>query len=407
MSPAPQAGRKLVCSRPGCPRVMVPPASSRRGFTLIELLVVIAIIAVLVAILLPAVQQAREAARRTECKNKLKQMGLALANYEETYGTFPYGKGGTLLGYNGNLDPARTKANYERYSVYVPLLPFLDESARFDQITAGDPTNGIAVGGPAAWNGWAPLRISHDDWKCPSDPGDYADPALEPNGVNYVYSRGDFIGNNGTEGINGNAAFTSGLFGLQTHFTIGQTPDGASNTVAFSERLRGAWRNFDSPSGAHSPLATPQRTQPLVRSSILGGVGGITSNPAACVSQIASRTDGLFYHSGVNRLKYRGGMLWTDGQPENLAFHTVLAPNSGSCARNWNQNADSDVSLLSPSSNHPGGVNVAMADGSVHFITEAIDTGDLTKDQVANGPSKYGVWGAMGTRAGADLVGTF
>ena len=378
---------------------------ARGGFTLIELLVVIAIIAVLVAILLPAVQQAREAARRTECKNKLKQLGLALANYEETYGTFCHGKGGTCTGWVGYN--AGRACNYGRASVYIPLLPFLDEAPRFDDIQAGDPSNNFPEGGPAPWDGaFGPFEVTHDDWVCPSDPGDPPGPGQ----VNYMYSRGDYIGDNGGQGIDATANHTSGLFGRHTYFSMGQVPDGASNTVAFSERLRGRWWNFhDGTSPPANNGADARRLdKPLVRNAIMANVGGITSNPAACRSTIDTNSDGLFYHSRTEWLKNFAGDEWADGQQEFLGFHTVLAPNSGSCNRGTTNWSDQDVSLITANSNHPGGVNVTMADGSVHFITEAIDTGDLTKDKrSAQGPSPYGVWGAMGTRAGADIVPKF
>ena len=386
--------------------------AARRGFTLIELLVVIAIIAVLVAILLPAVQQAREAARRTECKNKLKQMGLALANYEETYGTFCSGGGGTDPGWGTPTAGAKHhQSNWSRINVYVPLLPFLDEAPRFDDIQAGDPSPAVAgnpaipEGGPATWrDDFPPFVVEHDDWHCPSDPGDF-NSANQNGDHNYMYCRGDYIGDNGDQGRNGNAAHTSGLFGRFTYWTMGQVPDGASNTVAFSERLRGNWRNFQA-GGPGS--GNTERDRPLVRSAHFGGVAGITTNPAACVTVINANSDGLFYHSSINSVKNRTGIDWVESRIENSAFHTILAPNSGSCTNDANQWSDSNVSLNTTSSNHPGGVNVAMADGSVHFITEAIDTGDLTKDKLsAQGPSPYGVWGAMGTRAGADIVPKF
>ena len=154
----------------------------RPGFTLIELLVVIAIIAVLIALLLPAVQQAREAARRTQCKNNLKQLGLALHNYHDVYGAFVYRKGGSAAPL---ANPARFDGNYERRSGMVALLPYLDQIAVFQKIDQGDPAaapNPIPPGGPAPWFGWVGWRLRSQVLRCPSDPAQ-----IQTNGnVNYA-----------------------------------------------------------------------------------------------------------------------------------------------------------------------------------------------------------------------------
>jgi hypothetical protein len=102
-------------------------------------------------------------------------------------------------------------------------------------------------------------------------------------------------------------------------------------------------------------------------------------------------------------VKGRFGSLWTDGQAERVGFTAVLAPNSPSCTDDANGNADSVNVILPPSSNHPGGVLAAMADGAVRFISETIDTGNLGVAQPANGPSNYGVWGSLGSKDGGDV----
>ena len=378
----------------------------RAGFTLIELLVVIAIIAVLVAILLPAVQQAREAARRTQCKNNLKQLSLACMNYEETFGTFP-SNGGTNSSWTNHYG-----SNYGRLSFLVPILPFIDEAARFDQIQAGEPDfplGAVPPGGPAVWRDanhqlrWEPYQFEGDKLLCPSDPRDSDGPAdLDFSYSNYGYSMGDFVGTDNGTNRQSNRGTASGMFAAQwSYYKTGEVTDGQSNTLLISERMV---TNFG-PGG---------RSTPLVRSTTIQNFGGGQINqPSNCVAAINSNSDGLFYTTATN-VKGRAGHMWTEARPENLAIMTVLAPNSGSCSQEangtacTNGGADCLVTIATASSNHPGGVNAAMADGAVTFITDSIDTGDLTQVKSnARGKSPYGVWGAIGTRAGNDIVPEF
>jgi len=130
-----------MASRPG---FAARRGTSTSAFTLVELLVVIAIIGILVALLLPAIQAAREAARRTQCINNLKQMGMANHNYHDTHKSLPYRRGGT----GGCSD---SSCNRERLSPFVPLMPYYEEGAMYSRIMAGDATR--QPGGPEAWGG--------------------------------------------------------------------------------------------------------------------------------------------------------------------------------------------------------------------------------------------------------------
>jgi prepilin-type N-terminal cleavage/methylation domain-containing protein len=151
--------------------IMKRHSLARLGFTLVELLVVIAIIGVLVSLLLPAVQAAREAARRTKCVNHLKQFGIALHNYADVWRTLPcrrYGTTGTMGTSNA---PSTTNRDHNagRINAFIALLPFIEQQTMFDRIQAGDAAN--APGGPRGDQSWAVWDTPPPILKCPSDAG--------------------------------------------------------------------------------------------------------------------------------------------------------------------------------------------------------------------------------------------
>ena len=348
-----------------------------RGFTLVELLVVITIIGILIALLLPAVQAAREAARRSQCVNNLKQLGLAHHNYESTYKVFVYRKGGTTGG-------AANQSNQGRLSGFIPLLPFIEQKPMYDRIMAGDPA-APNTQGPAAWSGWAPWDISPGNLNCPSDPTPFNVTTTRLN--NYAFCAGDQY-----VGIAGNASLR-GIFGNGgTCVTVAEIRDGTSNTIMMSERCKG---NMGITAVAANQVETKLGTAV--------GQGGILTAPNACYA-VAS---GQYFAAGT-QVKVRFGTLWTDGQPERCGFNTILPPNAPGCTDDANVNADSGYNpsglLAPPSSRHPGGVNCLFADGSVRFISETIDTGNLGVPQPSTGMSMYGVWGALGSKQGGESV---
>jgi prepilin-type N-terminal cleavage/methylation domain-containing protein/prepilin-type processing-associated H-X9-DG protein len=380
---------------------------SRRGFTLVELLVVIAIIGVLVALLLPAVQAAREAARRGQCANNLKQFGLALHNYHDTWKVFPPRRGGTNTAAGSSADPTRTFANYDRLSAFVALLPFYEQKSMADAISGGGRTSTgqpIPPNGPAAWYSGSAAGI-YDPWKtqikmliCPSDR-----PVLTSgNGNNaknsYAFSAGDTLGGNitvnGQSGVQFNSAtaFIRGIFGgSQRCIGLQFITDGSSNTIAMSEKTTAGIF------GGRPATGEDMRTAMVIN------LPSVINNPGSCLGTTIKAT----YQSGTVKSVF--GNIWTDGQMEVCGFNTVLPPNGPSCdnTNDTSTSADATGGAITAGSNHPSGVNGLMADGAVRFFNQNINTGNLSAPQATAGNSPYGVWGALGSISGKETPGDF
>ncbi|SFI74675.1 DUF1559 domain-containing protein [Planctomicrobium piriforme] len=300
-------------------------SSRRRGFTLIELLVVIAIIAVLIALLLPAVQQAREAARRSQCKNNLKQLGLALHNYADTFSSFPAG------GYSYNIANG-TYSTEAGWTWGAMLLPFLD---------LGNYSNALQVGKIHVWDGGsnslltnpaleASLETPLTVFRCPSDVGPslhsgFGNVAIGSGGgqfvplSNYVAAATSrIIQAAGTKG----GVYENGLFYNNSRIDFRDVTDGTSNTIAFGERC---WQLAGADFNAANPIVTWQ--------------------PNA----------------------------WWAGQNSWFSLRNPINNTFGTSTGAKNARYESLASM------HAGGVQVCMADGSVRFVSQHVDL-DLTQE---------------------------
>jgi len=356
----------------------------KRGFTLIELLVVIAIIAILIALLLPAVQQAREAARRTQCRNNLKQLGLALHNYHDNFGVLPARQSGP-----GNQN-APNRAGRTRYTAHIPLLPYYDQAPLFTQIgtLVYDPAgNGVPWANVEPWTRNMPAIL------CPSD-----SVGPEPNNTgrtrghnSYVYCGGDTIarsdvGGNGTTLLGATPRPARGMFGALVCYGIRDCLDGTSNTIAMSERVM--------PTGVLSYGQTSIATTTLTA-------------PAACSAQLLP--DKTYPAGTTFTSDTLTGYRWADGANFFAGFATAIPPNGASCFSTTTLNHWGNV-LNTASSRHVGGAHCLMMDGAVRFISENINAGNqaaaLPAD-TAGGQSPYGLWGALGTKSGGESVGDF
>jgi prepilin-type N-terminal cleavage/methylation domain-containing protein len=353
------------------------------GFTLIELLVVIAIIGILIALLLPAVQAAREAARRMACSNKMKQVSLAIHTYHDAYNSMPCGG-------------SRYKRTRARYSALVSLLPYLEQQAAYDNIL----TANVDV-----WTVNACWTIDLDTFLCPSDSAGYRTKTGTANNTdhlarsNYRLCTGDWVDRSEqTNFIN-----PRGAFALSPHRyrSMGSVSDGLSNTIFFIEAN-----------------VAPGRGNSLggnVASNVSGIPTGATADPSAILDLTAclATKDGSNYKTGQAIVNNRAGRRFADSGGFYLSVATILPPNSPSC--NADASADDNstsvnydaaaAKVISASSKHTGGVMAGRGDGSVFFVSETIHSqtsGSVFPLCVKSGISPFGTWGAMGSINGGE-----
>jgi prepilin-type N-terminal cleavage/methylation domain-containing protein/prepilin-type processing-associated H-X9-DG protein len=349
------------------------------AFTLVELLVVIAIIGMLIALLLPAVQAAREAARRMQCSNHVKQLSLALHNYHDTNNLFPP--------LSGQMDRSNPPGNTD-WSALYKLMPFFEQQARFDEINNSTLTN--------VWTAHECLEARITALLCPSE-GNGRSRQYTP--TNYMLSIGDGMWNPNAPNT---GASQRTVFEKTSQRDFGFINDGTSNTAAISEAIISATARSRSVKGGIAAVAgVDNRNSP-------GGTAAKCSLSALTTG--GNRTvfaDTVNVHEDMPdepAATIRGGKFW-DGRPRHIAFSTVMPPNSPACQQPNANVSNPDVHMLPPQSNHPGGVNVGLFDGSVRFITDTVNalTPDIGREaaQVSEGRSEFGVWGALGSPRGS------
>jgi prepilin-type N-terminal cleavage/methylation domain-containing protein/prepilin-type processing-associated H-X9-DG protein len=371
-------------------------SKGQRGFTLVELLVVIAIIGILIALLLPAVQMAREAARRTQCVNSLKQIGVALANHESAMQAFPQGRKYPDWSVNGKAITSsytsytsvtqNTKQATGFYAVHIWLLPYMEQQNVYGMIdfTRAQSHQMTASGSPVNIN-YQAYDTAQGLYICPSDPN--TGQVISEN--NYRYNFGGSTPYGGavntqnhtirTDVSLGNGAFTYGLALRTSDFT-----DGLSNTAFFSERTKGSGRNNATDLPTLSDIITmPGRTDSLV---------SVDTMFNACAS----------YKPVVDTFNFMSAGRWLEGDDysngwpfaayDGTMYNHVAPPNwkSIDCG-NYSSIPDTpgEHAIISARSAHPGVVNVCYGDGHVSTVADGID---------------LQVWRAIGTRSGGESV---
>jgi prepilin-type N-terminal cleavage/methylation domain-containing protein/prepilin-type processing-associated H-X9-DG protein len=363
----------------------------RLGFTLIELLVVIAIIAVLIALLLPAVQSAREAARRVQCTNNLKQIGLALHNYHTALDSFPMGMAPAP---QSTPSPPDVSV-WNCWSAQALLLGYLEQQALYNAANfSWGPYPSVSLN---ATVGNAVVAA----FLCPSDPnsgsGKNADTSAGGGCIN------NYAASFGTDTTGGNYAWDTtavnynnqrpmgcvGMFAWAQSYGVRDCTDGTSQTVAFAEWLVGDGRG---PSGSRYRGNIEMNDG----SSNTWSQNALTNQPAimTALQQCATKFASEPPSSSAAISDYKG-WRWADGALGFATFNTIQTPSdttypTGGCENGvTNEGWPNGAWSIGAASAHPGGANILFADGSVHFVKSSINR--IT-------------WWQLGTRNGGEVV---
>jgi prepilin-type N-terminal cleavage/methylation domain-containing protein/prepilin-type processing-associated H-X9-DG protein len=387
---------KLILCNDNYSRYSLKPSPTFEGFTLVELLVVIAIIGVLIALLLPAIQAAREAANRAMCSNNLRQISLAVHNFHDSNNRFPASA----------FDPIFVQKNIARAGSNALLLPYLEQEPFYDIVTVPYNSTGTADERVQLLYQRPSAAVTFSVFICPSDSNtglvstDTTANAL----TSYRGSRADLAGSDSAAGdINGVDPASqlimrrSWLRAGRFQSDIGGVTDGLSNTICYAEGIIHNWR-----------VVNGRR----YKENIAAGIAThYNQYPNLCLNTKGS--NGRYVNSSQSVVGDQGANLGhrtCDSIIHSVYFYTLLPPNSPSCA---SSTTSWIYSRPCASSNHSGGVNVSLLDGSVRFINDTIETRNLNRRITNQSPDNppavpydgtnattssftYGVWAELG-----------
>ena len=349
--------------------------NAKPGFTLVELLVVIAIIGILIALLLPAVQAAREAARRMQCTNNLKQLGLGLHNFHSTFNEFPAAHPGKISPKYSN-DPRATQFHFS-WSVLAQLTPFLEQIAIGQRVDVNEPCLNLEPDGtynePFPDNLGEVFRVPVPSFMCPSDVSQsniwttvYGETVLGPTNYKVCMGSGAMSTDLSVSRTLGPAHRTDGPFMVRDRQNAGSITDGLSNTVFMAESILGT-----NATGLTKETANPKYHY--------------LNQPARMIH------DNDHQDFPLDQTIWPRGYCWNGGYFRSTLYNHYFTPNTKFFDVHTNDvnNALQSCGIWAARSFHVGGVNALLGDGSVHFFSDSVAAE---------------TWRALATRNGGEAV---